>query len=163
MTDDSIVYLHIPTGAAGYPPPAQVNFSTTVGPAIDWAASHAKAIKQRDELRAELAKANGLQGHGESCYYCGQPIDNLAGDPGRWEVGLCHADDPGVVKRHHAACVDKRITERDWFKAALGTLRAEAPQFKAFIDKVFAGENPHIGSSLDDLMRCSSNGSLGRT
>lgn len=50
-----------------------------------------------------------VQGHTERCYYCDEPCDSLAGNPALWPVGLSHADDPGVMKWHHAGCVSRRL------------------------------------------------------
>jgi hypothetical protein len=66
-----------------------------------------------DEARAEVARLMPLaysEGHGKPCYYCGQPISALAGNPGLWPVALTHSDDPGVAKWHHARCVEARLT-----------------------------------------------------
>ena len=76
------------------------------------------------------------EGHNEPCYYCGEPCNSLAGDPGKWPVGLCHSDEPGVVKYHHEACVNDRLesvarlTERcDAYKEALTRIeRGELPK-----------------------------------
>jgi hypothetical protein len=51
------------------------------------------------------------QGHNEPCYYCGKPCDGLAGDPGQWPIGLCHAGDPGLVKYHHTNCIYEQLNE----------------------------------------------------
>ncbi len=47
--------------------------------------------------------------HGKPCYFCNQPINSLAGDPGKWGIPLCHEDEPGVVKAHHIGCVASRL------------------------------------------------------
>lgn len=47
-------------------------------------------------------------GHGEPCYYCGKPCDNLAAAP-IYAIQLMHSDDPGVMKWHHASCVMDRL------------------------------------------------------
>lgn len=47
--------------------------------------------------------------HGEPCYYCGKPTNDLAGDPSEWTVVLCHEDAPGVGKAHHEGCVFRRL------------------------------------------------------
>jgi hypothetical protein len=57
--------------------------------------------------------------HGKPCYYCGKPIDNLAGNPGKWSVLLCHEDDPGVVKPHHSQCVMDRLLKYEQYKKDL--------------------------------------------
>lgn len=49
------------------------------------------------------------EGHGQPCYYCGEPCDGFAGEPSRWPVGLPHKEAPGVVKWHHAGCVMERL------------------------------------------------------
>lgn len=54
---------------------------------------------------------DGMQGHDEPCYYCGEPCSSLAGSPSRWPLPLCHRDDPGKVKWHHTGCVTDRLIE----------------------------------------------------
>ena len=53
----------------------------------------------------------GGEGHNELCYYCNEPINNLAGNPNEWAVPLCHKDEPGKVKWHHSGCVSQRLVE----------------------------------------------------
>ncbi len=43
------------------------------------------------------------------CYYCGEPTCSLAGNPGRWPIGLCHDTEPGVTKVHCTQCVMSRL------------------------------------------------------
>lgn len=70
-------------------------------------------VRDRERQRDNAQRA--MEGDGP-CYYCGKPVNNLAGNPGLWSVGLCHADDPGVVKWHHVKCVSERLGERDEFE-----------------------------------------------
>jgi hypothetical protein len=58
-------------------------------------------------------------GHDEPCYYCGELCNSLIGNPGKWPIALCHSDDPGKVKWHHASCISKRLRQRDVFESAL--------------------------------------------
>ena len=44
-----------------------------------------------------------------NCYYCGKPVNNLAGNPSEWGIPLCHKDEPGKVKAHHIGCVSERL------------------------------------------------------
>lgn len=53
------------------------------------------------------------EGHNEPCYYCGEPCDKLAGDPGKWPIPLCHSDEPGIVKWHHGGCVSERLSHKE--------------------------------------------------
>ncbi len=57
------------------------------------------------------AKAFDMQGHNEPCYYCGEPCNGLAGDPGLWPLPFCHRDEPGVMKWHHTRCVTRLLPE----------------------------------------------------
>jgi hypothetical protein len=50
-------------------------------------------------------------GHNKPCYYCKEPINSLAANPGKWGVPLCHKDEPGRVKWHHIECVSQRLIE----------------------------------------------------
>ena len=43
------------------------------------------------------------------CHYCGEPINNLAGDPGLWPLTFCHPAEPGVPKQHHVKCLTARL------------------------------------------------------
>lgn len=75
-------------------------------------------------LRAERDEAReALSGHGEPCYYCADPCNALAGDPGRWPIAMCHADEPGRMKWHHTRCVESRCVERDELSKLLPDLR----------------------------------------
>lgn len=58
-------------------------------------------------------QAAELVGHGDPCYYCGKPCNNLAGNPDLWALRFCHADDPGVTKSHHTGCVRQRLRTAD--------------------------------------------------
>lgn len=40
------------------------------------------------------------------CALCGKPVDDLAGNPGRWSVTLPH---DGVPTVHCTACVTERV------------------------------------------------------
>ena len=71
------------------------------------------------------------EGHGQPCYYCGKPCNNLTGRCGQWAVGLCHEDEPGVVKWHHDQCVSERL-------AALTAAQQEAATAKARIERLEA-------------------------
>jgi hypothetical protein len=70
-------------------------------------------LSRLDKARAEVARLTALQttheGHEQPCYYCGEPCNALAGNPGLWPVGLHHREDPGVVKWHHDRCVSLRL------------------------------------------------------
>lgn len=75
-------------------------------------------LDERDRDKAELATLRNirpLEGHDAPCYYCGKPTNSWAANPGQWPIPLCHADEPGVVKRHHIDCVSERLRahERD--------------------------------------------------
>lgn len=64
-------------------------------------------LEEREALDAE--KDPYPQGHGAPCYYCKDPCDKWAANPGKWPIALTHADDPGVVKWHHESCVSSRL------------------------------------------------------
>ena len=53
----------------------------------------AEVISERNEL------ASRGHHHGEPCYFCKEPINSLAANPGRWGVPLCHEDDPATRPR----------------------------------------------------------------
>jgi hypothetical protein len=74
----------------------------------------ADMTKQRDTLLVPTI------GHRKPCYYCNEPCNDLAGNPSRWSIPLCHADDPGRVKYHHVGCVSERLAQRDEARALLG-------------------------------------------
>lgn len=108
---------------------------------------------ERDALKAQLVIAENEakrpdnivgRGHGASCYYCGEPVNNLHGNPWLWSVALCHADDPGRVKWHHTGCVTKRLVENQAsFKTLLAEVRDKALQQCAeIIDAVSADDPP---------------------
>ena len=80
------------------------------------------------------------------CYYCNEPTESNAGNPGLWPVLLCHSDDPGKVKHHHVRCVSNRLAEFERLKEAWDALprseavdqliasRAEVKRLKAEVD-----------------------------
>jgi hypothetical protein len=63
------------------------------------------------QLAEAQARITEVESHNKSCHYCGAPCDNLAANPGLWAVGLCHADEPGVVKWHHIGCVSAKLAD----------------------------------------------------
>lgn len=75
--------------------------------AVEWEAGDVLAR----ELSRFRAAPGHREGHGKPCYYCGEPCNDLAGNPGLWSLGFCHADDPGRVKWHHTECVTSRLIE----------------------------------------------------
>nr|HPK72511.1 hypothetical protein [Vicinamibacterales bacterium] len=67
-----------------------------------------------DALReAEERLSSSVFGHGLPCYYCGELCSALAGDPGKWPIGLCHKNQPGRVWPHHVSCVSERLARLD--------------------------------------------------
>jgi hypothetical protein len=82
----------------------------------DWAlCEHDILAKDCNVCLEEAMAALGspIEGHKSPCYYCKEPCDALAGNPGLWPIPLCHADEPGVVKWHHIGCVSDRLREYD--------------------------------------------------
>ena len=71
------------------------------------------------------------EGHDEPCYYCGKPCNSLAGDPGEWPVGLCHSDDPGVLKFHHERCVNERLERVAEMTRALEAIAGDCEELAA--------------------------------
>lgn len=55
------------------------------------------------------AVINLPQGHDEPCFYCGEPCEAFAGDPGRWPLGFCQPDGTGITRWHHTRCVTARL------------------------------------------------------
>lgn len=80
---------------------------------IDLKERIAALTAERDALLA------GNRGHGQPCYYCQEPCNDLAANPGKWSIPLCHAEDPGKIKWHHTGCVSSRLAERDALRAAV--------------------------------------------
>lgn len=70
------------------------------------------------EVEAMSLVDSKLNFHGEPCFYCKEPIDNLAADPGKWNCGpLTQADDPGRVRPHHVRCVAERLARAEALEA----------------------------------------------
>ncbi len=44
-----------------------------------------------------------------TCTFCGEPTNNLAGNPGRWSLQFTHPDGSGLVRDHHVQCVQDRL------------------------------------------------------
>ena len=101
--------------------------ATPAEPTDAWLHDHAQLAWNKggdiDEKLTRIARAlydlgrehaaAAQEGHGLPCYYCGGKCNSLAGNPGRWPIALCHAEEPGVVKWHHTECVSRRLHERD--------------------------------------------------
>lgn len=66
---------------------------------------------QEIDAALEKIKPSHSEGHGKQCYYCGDPCNDLIGNPSKWSVALCHRDEPGVVKWHHTGCITSRLVE----------------------------------------------------
>ncbi len=89
-----------------------------------------EALDALEASQANLAEERKpLQGHGEPCYYCGKPVNNLAGNPGLWSVELCHLDAPGRVKRHHVSCVSERLVRLEAVEAQLAAMRSALEKY----------------------------------
>lgn len=78
-----------------------------------------RVLRRADELdqiaqRTNEAQITSPQAHGEPCYYCKEPCDGYAANPGRWPVGLSHPDEPGVLKWQHHQCVYERLHPSAW-------------------------------------------------
>lgn len=72
--------------------------------------SYSLAIRHLDPLAAACTCARPqVEPINDPCYWCGEPTNGLAGDPGEWPIFLCHAENPGVVKAHHERCVMDRL------------------------------------------------------
>lgn len=52
-----------------------------------------------------------LRGHEEPCFFCNEPCDALAANPGRWPVGFPHCEGTGVGRWHHSVCLAKFIRD----------------------------------------------------
>lgn len=61
------------------------------------------------EKHCPTCHSDNMWAHGKPCYYCGKPVNNLAGNPSEWNLFLPHADDPGRIKPHHVGCVERRL------------------------------------------------------
>ncbi len=70
-----------------------------------------------EKLEAELAAPKDQsppEGHDEICYFCGNPCNSLAGDPGKWPVFLWQgaiSKETGKAFWHHAGCVMEKLDE----------------------------------------------------
>jgi len=72
---------------------------------------------EAEPLLALLRRHRGSEtppprGHDEPCGYCGEPCDDLAGDPGKWSVRLSAGlvgGEPGKARWFHQRCVTERL------------------------------------------------------
>lgn len=77
------------------------------------------------------------------CYYCQQPTNSIAGNPGLWPLRFTHPDGTGVVRFHHTQCVLNRLRESpcpncgvtEKVCVACGTAKAMIEAAKAEIDR----------------------------
>jgi hypothetical protein len=84
------------------------------------AALQAKCVALEKRIKAEM------DSHDQPCYFCSEKISDTSANPGKWGIGLCHKDDPGVIKWHHEECVYQRLDERDSLKQQLSEAQATA-------------------------------------
>jgi hypothetical protein len=82
------------------------------------------------------------EGYNEPCYYCGEPCNAVAGNPGMWPVALCHPDDPGVVKYHHHDCVAERLEAQPALLAVVDAARKALAPFAEIGQWLFAIDKP---------------------
>ena len=68
------------------------------------------------DLELRMRKSEPVQGHEAPCYYCKEPCNSFAGNPSKWPIPLCHADDPGRVKWHHIGCVAERVRDGERYR-----------------------------------------------
>lgn len=68
-------------------------------------------VRVREALT--LLRAGQVEGHGEACFYCGEPCSNLAGDPGQWPLIFAQADETGIARAHHVECVVSRLPQEE--------------------------------------------------
>ncbi len=83
------------------------------------------------------------EGHDQPCFFCGEPCDALAGNPGHWPVGFCHIGSSGVISWHHSSCLAKRLrtpspTDGTGWQGIDNARRALAP-----FARLAAEFNPH--------------------
>lgn len=89
------------------------------------------------------------------CYYCGEPTQSLAGDPGRWPLLFSHDDDPGVVRHHHTRCVYRLLPEANPQTVRReGLLKAIAALTIGLDGRTIRNGQPHI-----ELFECRGVGS----
>jgi len=84
-----------------------------------WAAL-ASERQNREAAEREVERLDSMVagGHDAQCFYCNEPCDSLAGNPGKWPIGLCIDDAaPGVTRWCHHECVMSRLRERDEARA----------------------------------------------
>jgi len=84
----------------------------------------AVVARERDTALARVRElSEALPGHGEPCFYCSEPCDALAGNPGRWPISFAQPDGTGVCRTHHSACVVKRLSRAEAAEAREAALR----------------------------------------
>jgi hypothetical protein len=58
------------------------------------------------------------------CFYCGEPINNLAGNPAKWSLNFPNdPDQPGVCLPHHVGCVLERLQQIDFMNEDRGYVK----------------------------------------
>lgn len=71
-----------------------------------------KKLARVDELvktiEMDQSRESGA-GHGQECYYCHEPTNDLHGNPGLWSIPMSHSDDVGRAKWHHMKCIYVRL------------------------------------------------------
>ncbi len=78
-----------------------------------------KSIRRLEEALAEIGFKLGtpLANDAEICYYCEEPCNRGAGNPGLWPLVFSHKENPGIAVPHHMKCVQMRLDEYEEMKA----------------------------------------------
>ncbi len=58
-------------------------------------------------------------GHGQPCFICGEPCNNLIGNPTKWATALVYPNTDGIVEWHHAGCVVEKLQQAEQRETAL--------------------------------------------
>jgi hypothetical protein len=95
-----------------------------------------------EQLKRMRTSRSQLYTHSKPCHYCAAPIDDLATDPGLWGIGLCHEDDPGVIKWHHVGCILKRLKENESLKTQLSDMASALMHYVDWFGPAHAEDCP---------------------
>jgi len=110
--------------------------------------STCSCAQYRQAARSQPPEITGGQGHNKPCYYCGEPCNGFAGDPGLWPLAFCHRDEPGVMRWHHSRCVTRRLVENQ--PPEKGVVEALRAALKPFADAASGYEDPHDHHNYPD-------------
>lgn len=68
---------------------------------------------------------DNMRAHDKPCFYCGEKINNLAGNPGKWSLHFPQPDGTGICQHYHTECVMDRLRRFEIITGTRGGFEAQ--------------------------------------